>query len=75
MQWVDFRLIYDSIVKDSIGLQLDGNVKDKLWIPNMYFPHGKRGIMHSMVRDNIQLQVFEKGTIKYSHRYVKESLG
>ena len=71
MQWVDFRLAYKSDMVDSIGLQLDGNVKNKLWIPNIYFPHGKRGIMHDMVRDNIQLQVFENGTVRYSHRYVK----
>ena len=68
MKWMDFRLNYSTPINETQALQLDGNSLEEIWIPNMYFPNGKKGLMHDIVRENIQIQIFENGTVMYSQR-------
>ena len=68
MQWTDYRLKYQTKLDADQALQLDGHLLEKLWIPTVFFPKEKIGLMHEIIRDNIEIQIFENGTVAFNQR-------
>ena len=66
--WEDYRLNYSTPQPETQSIQLDGRALDMIWVPNIFFPHEKKGKKHEMTQSNIRLQIYENGTVLFSQR-------
>jgi hypothetical protein len=71
--WRDPRLAYDGLNltdKEYIGFS-PGFVWDKIWLPDAYFENEKQGKVHTLMRKNQFLRLYQDGTVYYSTRWVE----
>ncbi|XP_065657422.1 glycine receptor subunit alpha-2 isoform X3 [Hydra vulgaris] len=67
MIWEDKRLVFEDNSPEAY-VAFDAQVASQIWIPNIYFPKGKRGVMHDIIAKNVFILVYKNGTVKYSQR-------
>ncbi|XP_047123875.1 glycine receptor subunit alpha-2 isoform X1 [Hydra vulgaris] len=67
MTWEDKRLAFDENTPD-LYAAFDEKVSNQIWIPNIYFPLGKKGVFHDTIAPNVFVLIYGNGTIKYSQR-------
>ena len=67
MSWVDKRLAFNEDDPDS-NAAFDEKVSKLIWIPNIYFPLGKKGVFHDVIAPNVFVLIYGNGTVKYSQR-------
>ena len=63
--WGDPRLQFNGT--DPIVAQ--GNILDKIWIPDTYFTSEKKSNFHEVTKKNYVLVFFPNGTVFFSIRY------
>ena len=67
MSWVDKRLAFDYDDPD-VYAAFDVEVSRQIWIPNVYFPLGKKGVFHDLIARNVFVFIYGNGTVKFSQR-------
>lgn len=67
MQWNDHRLAFDPKNPDQY-VPFDNAFAEQIWKPNIYFPFGKKGNVHNMLFDNVLVNLYGNGTVRYSIR-------
>ncbi|XP_074651147.1 glycine receptor subunit alpha-2-like [Tubulanus polymorphus] len=65
--WMDPRLDFQHLVNDSM-IAVDSTMIEKLWVPDLYFPNGKGGNIHTITVPNKLIRLYEDGRVLYSVR-------
>jgi len=63
--WTDKRLALKGEISN---LSLDSRAISQIWVPDTYFVNDKKSYIHSITRDNKQLQISTDGKILYKLR-------
>ncbi|XP_070534368.1 glycine receptor subunit alphaZ1-like [Ptychodera flava] len=63
-QWNDPRLMYDA----TGFINMNGDIINSLWIPDLYFENAKQTEIHSTTKDNLFLRVYPNGDVYFSIR-------
>ncbi|VDO05805.1 unnamed protein product [Rodentolepis nana] len=68
--WVDPRLAWDNIPEHKNFTQplVSPNMKNILWLPDLFFRNGKEGYLHKMTLPNYLLRVYPNGQVLYSQK-------
>ncbi|KAL3317321.1 hypothetical protein Ciccas_004031 [Cichlidogyrus casuarinus] len=66
MRWVDPRLTWnnDSGIEQVVSPQL----KDKVWLPDLFFRNGKKGYLHTISQPNYLMRLMHNGTLTFSQK-------
>ena len=67
--WNDTRLSYRQI-SDIQLLELDNALMSKVWVPDLFFPSEKKGLLHQVTVPNKLMHIYPDGRIQYSQRYM-----
>ena len=70
LDWIDFRLKYNTSYDEKSELELDAEAVKNIWIPSIYFPDAKNTKTMSSLADNIKMAIFENGLVQYRQRLV-----
>ncbi|XP_035696676.1 LOW QUALITY PROTEIN: glycine receptor subunit alpha-3-like [Branchiostoma floridae] len=64
-RWNDPRLSYSDLNKT---INLDSNIKVKMWVPDLFFVNEKDGRFHTITTDNRYIRIYPNGNVLYSTR-------
>lgn len=64
--WEDPRLRFNG----TDGIVAQGNILEKIWIPDTYFNHEKKSNFHEITKKNYELSFYPNGTVFLSIRLV-----
>lgn len=69
-EWTDERLAWDHIdnLKAFNSNVVSPFLKDKLWLPDLFFRNGKEGYVHSMTTPNFLMRLKPNGEVLYSQK-------
>ena len=68
LAWVDQRLKW-SWPNETDYVVAGGDISDKLWVPDIFFPNERHGIKHSLTQNNVNLRFYPNGQIFLIVRY------
>ncbi|XP_064609322.1 glycine receptor subunit alpha-3-like [Liolophura sinensis] len=66
--WLDPRLNYGNYSHIPEPLELNVNVMDSLWVPDLFFANEKTAMVHDVTVPNRLMHVYRNGTVRYSVR-------
>ena len=66
-KWVDERLAFPTF-RGSEVLELDTHLKDRLWVPDIFFRNEKTAMLHNVTVPNHLIHLHRNGTVMYSSR-------
>ncbi|XP_019647074.1 PREDICTED: glycine receptor subunit alpha-3-like [Branchiostoma belcheri] len=64
-RWNDPRLSYSDLNRT---INLDSNIKVKMWVPDLFFVNEKDGRFHTITTDNRYIRIYPNGNVLYSTR-------
>jgi len=71
--WIDRRLAYNITDLGPTAkkgyFKLDQSSRDKIWIPDVFFPNEKKALFHYVTVPNFMIKIFPNGEIIYSSRW------
>ncbi|CUT99575.1 glycine receptor subunit alpha 1 [Echinococcus multilocularis] len=68
--WVDPRLMWEHLPEHASYTMpiVSPNLKDQVWLPDLFFRNGKDGYLHKMTLPNYLLRVYPNGKVLYSQK-------
>ncbi|KAM3183976.1 hypothetical protein ACTXT7_009301 [Hymenolepis weldensis] len=68
--WMDPRLKWDHLPEHSSYTTpiVSPNLKEQVWLPDLFFRNGKDGYLHKMTLPNYLLRVYPNGKVLYSQK-------
>uniref|UniRef100_A0A914W532 Uncharacterized protein n=1 Tax=Plectus sambesii TaxID=2011161 RepID=A0A914W532_9BILA len=69
LAWMDYRLKYDS-ANESDFIVAGGDIAERIWKPDIYFPNERHGVKHELTVDNVNLRFYSDGQILLVVRYM-----
>lgn len=68
--WIDVRLRWDNLqhFKKFNSSIASPSLKDRLWLPDLFFRNGKEGYVHKMTKPNYLMRLFPNGKVLYSQK-------
>ena len=64
-KWMDERLAFPTLVGSDV-LELDTRLKDRLWVPDIFFRNEKTALVHNVTVPNRLIHLYKNGTVMYS---------
>ncbi|XP_053389897.1 glutamate-gated chloride channel-like [Mercenaria mercenaria] len=68
INWTDSRLNYAANNTNYKTLKLSSADVRKVWIPDLFFHHERHAEVHTLLRENVLVDIYEDGSIQYSVR-------
>ncbi|VDK23780.1 unnamed protein product [Taenia asiatica] len=68
--WMDPRLMWEHLPEHASYTMpiVSPNLKDQVWLPDLFFRNGKDGYLHKMTLPNYLLRVYPSGKVLYSQK-------
>uniref|UniRef100_A0A5K3EQC9 Ig-like domain-containing protein n=1 Tax=Mesocestoides corti TaxID=53468 RepID=A0A5K3EQC9_MESCO len=68
--WMDPRLMWEHLPEhsDYTSPIVSPNLKEQVWLPDLFFRNGKDGYLHKMTLPNYLLRVYPNGKVLYSQK-------
>ena len=68
--WMDPRLMWEHLPEHSTYTtpMVSPNLKEQVWLPDLFFRNGKDGYLHKMTLPNYLLRLYPNGKVLYSQK-------
>ncbi|KAM7538750.1 hypothetical protein Aperf_G00000047412 [Anoplocephala perfoliata] len=68
--WMDPRLMWEHLPEHASYTTpiVSPNLKEQVWLPDLFFRNGKEGYLHKMTLPNYLLRVYPNGKVLYSQK-------